>query len=130
MDETRARERHCQAVTADGEICQATPKVNGFCWFHDPDAEAAQARQESRAKGGKSRRYEDIPAKPDGTPGTMQDIVDGLGAEIRAVLADMDNSPARAHALRGLYASLADVLESMGMERLEAELGIGGERVE
>jgi len=115
-----ATERRCAGETVDGEPCLAQPTASGWCWFHDPERE--ESRQEARRKGGRTHRYLDIPAKPDGSPGTLQDVVDGLGAEIRAVWLH-DNSPARAHALGRLYAVLADVLESMGIERLELELG-------
>jgi hypothetical protein len=91
-----------------------------YCWFHDTDPDATEARQEARRKGGRSSRYEDILHRPGGVA-TLADVLVGINAALESTW-KWSNTPARSAALRGLYKVAAEVIEGGDIERRLEEL--------
>lgn len=45
----RAKRATCQGHRKDGSDCNATPRANGWCWFHDPSAKTQRAETSRKA---------------------------------------------------------------------------------
>jgi len=102
--------QRCSGRNAQGEPCNATPRQNGLCLWHDPELE--EAAREARKLGGQRRKREV-------TIRGAYDI-EGLGsiAEIRRVvevavtdLLGLENSVPRARTLLSAAQTAAKLLE-------------------
>lgn len=79
----------CKARRKDGEPCHAEAQAGRpYCFFHDPDR--AEARKESKVKGGKAGKLATLPiVKPwRGQPGAV-DVLRGVTlAELENLICD------------------------------------------
>ena len=111
--------QRCSGLNAQGEPCNATPRQNGLCLWHDPDLE--EAAREARKLGGQRRKREvTIRAAYD---------IEGLSTipEIRRIvevavtdLLGLENSVPRARTLLSAAQTAAKLLEVGELEdRLE-----------
>ena len=107
--------QRCRGLNAQGDPCNATPRQNGLCLWHDPDLE--EAAREARKLGGQRRKREvTIRGAYD---------VEGLSSipEIRRIveiavadLLGMETSVARARTLLSAAQTAAKLLETGELE--------------
>jgi len=123
---------NCQAITKQGQACQAPAGAGGFCFWHDPGrgAERAQARK----LGGYNRRRGHGGGDLAGVPGQVRTLPDVLGL-LDYTLAEtvaLENGIQRGRLLVALAAGYVTAIQAgellARVEALEMALKMRGEK--